>query len=540
MHVECCDQSPSVQLITIVAHHRQGIYAQIVQNQIKFLFDVTEMENTRLLPIRVTPEQEVAIQAFFQINGWTLMLEEIQTHCDSCKRSLIETEEEIHQEEPNMSVLEPQNIPIVQVTVNDTENIPVTRRVMTITTQGAHKPYKCEHCGKGFRKQSHVKAHNKLHTGENLYQCETCGKYFMYRHNLISHASIHTGIRPFKCMQCGKTFRRKDDLQSHVRVHTVSSSHGSEEVGLAEALVSMRSAKVKKLPIENGDVEVLGQIEDGQTEIEEVEVEISGKDISEEVERKPILSEVNTNQIGTQAKVLQTRLSSRMIRTGPPMATPDKNPINIKVESDLVKSNQGMVTTSSHQTSANPRILVTRPKTQTVVLSGTNSNSAQMIQRTVAHPENMQTVVSTSQAILQSPVKQSYRVPVSQELHVNDANQVISVMAPQFQISEENSNIQTVEIRVPDQSQNASGRSEIQLVETSGHLANPADIALISDIVTQIIQQPESLQSTEVIIPHTSQLDHVHVLQEGEESIIINEGADNTIQILQNAHEALQ
>ena len=31
--------------------------------------------DTRLLSLRVTPEQEIAIYAFFQINGWTIVTE---------------------------------------------------------------------------------------------------------------------------------------------------------------------------------------------------------------------------------------------------------------------------------------------------------------------------------------------------------------------------------------------------------------------------------------------------------------------------------
>lgn len=31
--------------------------------------------DTRLLNLRVTPEQEIAIYAFFQINGWTIITE---------------------------------------------------------------------------------------------------------------------------------------------------------------------------------------------------------------------------------------------------------------------------------------------------------------------------------------------------------------------------------------------------------------------------------------------------------------------------------
>ncbi|OWF54199.1 hypothetical protein KP79_PYT18943 [Mizuhopecten yessoensis] len=42
----------------------------------------------RLLSLRVTPEQEIAIYAFFQINGWTIITEEVPRNCETCQRSI--------------------------------------------------------------------------------------------------------------------------------------------------------------------------------------------------------------------------------------------------------------------------------------------------------------------------------------------------------------------------------------------------------------------------------------------------------------------
>lgn len=99
-------------------------------------------------------------------------------------------------------------------------HVSVAPKIYNINNSAENRPYKCEHCGKHFRKKSHVVAHVRYHNGETLPKCTVCGKQFLYKHNLISHMTIHSGERPFHCTECQKTFRRKDDLQVHMRTHT--------------------------------------------------------------------------------------------------------------------------------------------------------------------------------------------------------------------------------------------------------------------------------------------------------------------------------
>lgn len=237
--------------------------------------------DTRLLNLRVTPEQEIAIYAFFQINGWTIITEEVPRKCESCGTGIngednpptchicqkaIENAEALLEEENDengeienveiaeqhqtsqptiiqvqdahgkkivyvgnaMTVAKPPPQPTTKTEVVTTNSvgtetrphISVAPKIYNVNNSAENRPYKCEHCGKHFRKKSHVVAHVRYHNGEMLPKCNVCGKEFLYKHNLISHMTIHSGERPFHCTECQKTFRRKDDLQVHMRTHT--------------------------------------------------------------------------------------------------------------------------------------------------------------------------------------------------------------------------------------------------------------------------------------------------------------------------------
>ncbi|XP_048882189.1 zinc finger protein 574 isoform X3 [Brienomyrus brachyistius] len=94
------------------------------------------------------------------------------------------------------------------------------RRLAFKGSDATPRPFRCEHCGKGFAYASTFRLHMRTHTGERPYECSQCGKRFRQLPHLQDHERIHSGERPFVCWLCGKSFSVAARLTEHARTHS--------------------------------------------------------------------------------------------------------------------------------------------------------------------------------------------------------------------------------------------------------------------------------------------------------------------------------
>ncbi|XP_071358516.1 zinc finger protein 11-like [Trachinotus anak] len=112
--------------------------------------------------------------------------------------------------------------------------------------------FSCPDCEKSFKFQSLLKAHQRIHTGEQPFLCSQCGRRFSFKQSLERHKQTHKSGRKYECLICGEFFKSLVAQREHKSTHMENGEYLCSECGRAFA---WKSALVRHLKTHGEDAD---------------------------------------------------------------------------------------------------------------------------------------------------------------------------------------------------------------------------------------------------------------------------------------------
>ncbi|XP_030575784.1 zinc finger protein 184-like isoform X2 [Archocentrus centrarchus] len=112
--------------------------------------------------------------------------------------------------------------------------------------------FSCADCEKSFRFHSLLRAHQRIHTGEQPFACSQCGRCFSFKQSLERHKQTHASGRQYECVICGEVFKSLAAQKEHKSTHMENGEYLCSECGRAFA---WKSALVRHLKTHSVDAD---------------------------------------------------------------------------------------------------------------------------------------------------------------------------------------------------------------------------------------------------------------------------------------------
>uniref|UniRef100_A0A3P9IGG7 C2H2-type domain-containing protein n=1 Tax=Oryzias latipes TaxID=8090 RepID=A0A3P9IGG7_ORYLA len=121
---------------------------------------------------------------------------------------------------------------------------PADEDALTVSSDQKSRHFNCPDCEKSFRFLSLLKAHQRVHTGEQPFSCSQCGWRFSFKQSLDRHKQTHKSGHKYTCLICGELCKSAADLTEHQSGHMEDGEYLCSECGQT---FSWRSALVRHL-----------------------------------------------------------------------------------------------------------------------------------------------------------------------------------------------------------------------------------------------------------------------------------------------------